>query len=76
MSKNIIMQLANEQHFSTTLKPSQLSFDNWFVLFNKFAEVGNEKKVAGSLIKMLSHQTRLRKSHRTRVDRGWRKFAK
>ncbi len=76
MSKSLIVEEAKSQRFAPTLKPSQLSFENWVALFNKFMLFGNKTKVAGSYKVMLLQQTKLQKSHRTRKDKNWREFVK
>jgi 23S rRNA (adenine-N6)-dimethyltransferase len=60
----------------TTLKPSELEFDNWLVLFGVFLKIPKARQniVKGSFAKQQKDQEKIEKIHRTRVDKSWRKY--
>jgi 23S rRNA (adenine-N6)-dimethyltransferase len=60
----------------TTLKPSELEFDNWLALFNVFLKIPKDRQniVKGSFVKQQKDQEKIEKIHRTRVDKSWRKY--
>ncbi|MDP2861064.1 MAG: rRNA adenine dimethyltransferase family protein [bacterium] len=64
--------------FSPRATLTELSFPVWLEVFNYFlAGVNTDKKglVVGSFQKLQNRQTKLRKIHRTRTDKNWkRKF--
>lgn len=63
---------------SDSVLPTQLSFEQWFELFQSFLTlVDNHKKqvVVGSASKLSKEQSKLAKVHRTRVSKNWKKEA-
>ncbi len=60
----------------TKLKPSNLEFDVWLNLYKLFLIQTKQKQdiVIGSFSKQLRDQENLKKVHRTRVDKNWRRY--
>jgi len=56
------------------LKPTELDFENWYILFSQFLRLPNNQQniVSGSYATLLRQQQRLEKNHRTRVDINWK----
>lgn len=57
-------------------RPSELDFEEWLKLFDLFLTQPQEKQkvVTGAFTKQLKEQETLKKIHRTRVDKNWRKY--
>ncbi len=72
MNANAINEVANKNHFSVSVKPSQLNVNDWIDLFEKFNLVGNKSKVLGSYKRLLTQQSTLEKINRTRLDKNWK----
>lgn len=70
-------KLAKELGFSLTSTPTQLNFGQWLGLFKYFlANVDSQKQkvVEGFAKQLFKQQSSLQKIHRTRTDKGWKKF--
>lgn len=74
MPVQVISEVSKRKSFSVSAKPSEVPVEGWLTLFDSFMRQGNKTKVVGSYKKLLSEQTRLEKSHRTRVDKNWKTY--
>jgi 23S rRNA (adenine-N6)-dimethyltransferase len=67
--------LSRNLGIKSTVTPTQLTFDQWLLLFQTFmTHVDKHKQqiVAGSAIKIEKEQAGIEKIHRTRVSRNWK----
>lgn len=68
-------RLSNDLKFSSKSKPTELSFNQWFGLFNFFVKGTDLSKraiVIGAESKLKAQQSKLDKIHRTRTDKNWK----
>ena len=75
MSSSFRQRISYAQNFLKDPLPSSLTFEQWLNLFEYFKNVGNEQArytIAGSEMRLIEQQKRLRKVHRTRID--WQKM--
>ncbi len=69
-------QIANTLRFNQKLRPSEMTFEQWLGLFKFFLEIEDKKqqRILGSNARLENEQTNLRKIHRTRTDKNWKKL--
>lgn len=75
MPERKILELAKQNSFSVSSKPSQLDFRYWLLLFQGFLIFSNDsqkQKISGAFNKLQKQQQNLDKIHRTRLDKNWR----
>lgn len=79
IDKNKVIELAHKTHFLTNLKPSELDFAHWLILFDTFVKTSSitqKRIVQGSFKRLQLQQTTLQKINRTRNDRNWKNLGK
>ncbi|MEK7525925.1 MAG: 23S ribosomal RNA methyltransferase Erm [Patescibacteria group bacterium] len=71
-------RFSSEMKFSSKSKPSELEFDHWLLLFDKFVGLDKHQRriVLGSFAKARRQDQKVEKINRTRVDRNWKTFKK
>lgn len=71
-----LLDLGKQLGFSPKLKPSELDFKHWLGLFSYFSDKLSNKQglIKGSFAKLAEQQSKLRKIHRTRLDKDWRNY--
>ena len=76
IGKQDLIKLAKQSAFSTTSKPSELNFRDWYSLFNIFNSLSKNKQklIMGSFAKQLEQQEKIEKIHRTRNDKNWKRL--
>lgn len=59
---------------SPQLQPSRLNFNDWLKLFNTFQTLPTKSQntIHGSFVYQLTQEIKIKKIHRTRIDKNWR----
>jgi 23S rRNA (adenine-N6)-dimethyltransferase len=73
-----VIELARKNSFSTSLKPSELDFNHWLILFDIFVKASSltqKRVVQGSYKRLQLQQNNLQKINRTRNDKNWKNLA-
>lgn len=68
-------KLVRDIKFDLYAKPTQLSINQWALLYNFFREsidLQKKKLIKNSYFQLLTQQNSLQKIHRTRIDNNWR----